>query len=303
MESKRITAALACVLAAACLIVTVILVSVNRKINYLPNSSVNDIVSVLEKNNIIVSPDIIETKRVRGDVFVFDSDEYSETVVRALGGQDSFERFATPTGEIFLLENGQLFEFGKDFYFRYSGDGKKYEFPTEGTLIYPSAYVSSETDKIIDAAVKFLDSGSRRFAKNEKISIVTSVDMIYESDGLYYSVCTRMIDGIPITGNTVTCAYSGEEIIGADGAWCFFTEAESHSAQLTDHLNILFNAGKDISHEENEKTEIMSITMCYSIYYYGDGEGFCLIPCWQVTTDTQEKLVYNALDGTLCTNK
>lgn len=302
MESKRITAALACVLAAACLIVTVILVSVNRKINYLPNSSVDDIVSVLAKNNIIVSPDIIETKRTKGDVFVFDSNEYSEKVVRALGGESTFEKFTTPTGEIFLLEDGQLLEFGRDFYFRYSSDGKKHEFPTEGTLIYPSAEESRETDIMIDAAIKFLDGGSRRFIKNEKISIVTSVDMIYETDGVYYAVCTRMMDGIPITGNTVTCAYSGEKIIGADGTWCFLTESESHSAQLADHLNILFNAGKDISHEENEKVEIKSITMCYSIYYYGDGDGFCLIPCWQVTTNTHEKLVYNALDGTLYTN-
>ncbi len=301
MESKRITAALACLLAAACVIVTVILVSVNRKINYLPSSSVDDIVSVLAKNDIIVSPDIIETKRETGDVFLFDSNEYSETVVRALGGGTS-ERFVTPTGEIFLLEDGQLFEFGGDFYFRYSSDGEKYEFPTEGTLVYPSTEDSRETDKMIDAAVRFIDRGSREFAKTEKISIVTAVDMIYEKDGVYYAVCTRQMDGIPITGNTVTCAYSDGKIIGASGTWCFLTEAESHSAQLSDHLNILFNAGKDISHEEGEKVEIKSITRCYSIYYYGDGDAFCLIPCWQVTTDTSLKLVYNALDGTLYTN-
>ena len=46
---------------------------------------------------------------------------------------------------------------------------------------------------------------------------------------------------------------------------------------------------------------IKSIKSCYSLYFFGQKENFCLIPCWQITTDTRGELIYNAINGELYT--
>lgn len=301
MESKRITAALACILAAACVIVTVILVSVNRKINYLPESAVADIVAVLEAEDIRISPELIDTKREKRDVYVFSFEEYGDTVARRLGGNNISSKFTTPSGEIIQTDDGQLLEFGDGFYFRYSRDGERHIFPLTEQLSAGTQISPSLKKEISDAAVKFLDSGSRDQSFGSQMSIVTSVDAVCEYDGVYYAVCSRTIDGVRITDNTVVCAYSGGAVSDAEGVWCFFVEAEPYSAQLIDHLNILFNVKRDMPRTGDGQITITSISLCYSLYYYGDGDDFCLIPCWQVTTDTAGELIYNALDGTLYT--
>jgi hypothetical protein len=85
------------------------------------------------------------------------------------------------------------------------------------------------------------------------------------------------------------------------GTWYFLTAAESYSAPLIDTLNILFNMKKEIGASE-ERVRVESVTLCYSLYFLGDREGFCLIPCWQVATDTRGSYLFNALDGTFYTN-
>ena len=47
--------------------------------------------------------------------------------------------------------------------------------------------------------------------------------------------------------------------------------------------------------------EVKSVTLCYSLWFRADGEGFCLIPCWQIATDTMGSFLFNALDGSFYT--
>ena len=51
----------------------------------------------------------------------------------------------------------------------------------------------------------------------------------------------------------------------------------------------------------DEPVTVEAVSLCYSLYFYGGGEDFCLIPCWQVVTDTRGDYIFNALDGTLYT--
>jgi hypothetical protein len=46
---------------------------------------------------------------------------------------------------------------------------------------------------------------------------------------------------------------------------------------------------------------VTALERCYSLYFFAEEDGFCLIPCWRVETDTGGVLVYSALDGTLYT--
>ena len=96
------------------------------------------------------------------------------------------------------------------------------------------------------------------------------------------------------------------------GTWCFPTAAESYSAPLIDTLNILFNMKREIG-TAPEPVTVEAVTLCYSLYFLGDRsgrdgseegsgrEGFCLIPCWQVVTDTMGSYLFNAMDGTFYT--
>lgn len=302
MEGKKITAVLAGILAAACLIVTIVLVSVNSKTKYLPVTAVDDLVDVLDAAGIGIDPDIIETKRERGDVFVFDSADYYDTVAGLLCKESVSETFATPDGNLLLFENGAILEFGADFSFRYSKDGKKHSVPDREYMTEATLDPTGEYKDAAEEAVKFLNSGSRSFAQSENISIITNADIVFGDGEKYYVECSRTLDGVAITDNTVVCTYCDGEVIAAEGKWCFFTSGESYSAQLTDHLNILFNARNDIIIPERKKVNITSVEKCYSLYYYGDGEDFCLIPCWQISTDIAGDYIYSALDGTIYTN-
>ena len=131
--------------------------------------------------------------------------------------------------------------------------------------------------------------------------------------GIDYVLCSRTTEGVEITGNLVLCTVENEKVIAAYGTWCFFTPGTSYSAQLTDVLNILFNVKKDLgtsplsassaSGDEPERNPVTieAIKSCYSLYFFGEERNFCLIPCWQITTDTRGDLIYNAINGTLYT--
>jgi len=58
--------------------------------------------------------------------------------------------------------------------------------------------------------------------------------------------------------------------------------------------------GNDI---DSSPVSIKSVSLSYSLYFYGSREEFCLIPCWQVVTDNMGDFIYNAIDSTLYTNK
>ena len=149
----------------------------------------------------------------------------------------------------------------------------------------------------------FLDSGSREF-NTSNMSIVTVVESVAERNGVYYALCTRTIDGVAMTGNRVTCTITDEKVIEAEGSWSFLTPGQSYTAQLSDLFNILFHVRKEISAASENITSavtIESIDLCYSMYYYGEKEDFCLIPCWQIATDLCGNYIYNALDSTLYT--
>ena len=85
MNNKKVFSVLICILALSCVILIVCLISLYREVNFLPEESIEDIVSILSDENIYVEPDIIPVKRVRGTVYVCNSGNYSQTVATLLG--------------------------------------------------------------------------------------------------------------------------------------------------------------------------------------------------------------------------
>ena len=314
MEHKRIIPVLICVLAAACGILAAILGSVSSGINTLPESSVEDMIALLEEDGIFMDRELIRTERLNATVYVCDSPDYNRTVAELLNETGVMSAYAVPDGEVMIMSGGARFEFGSSFTFRYFRSGRPVRFPAIFEMDSMAAQISESKRKDIgDTVTRFLDRGSGAF---EELNVEISVDSIWESEGKYYALCSRSIDGIEIAGNLVLCAVEEDIVTEAYGTWCFLTPPRTYSAQLSDLLNILFNvkkqlAGRNASPEtdaggnENEPrpVRITEIELCYSLYFYGGGDSFCLIPCWRIDTDTAGEMIYNAIDSTLYTVK
>ncbi|MBE6726681.1 MAG: hypothetical protein E7576_16060 [Ruminococcaceae bacterium] len=304
MQSGRVAAVLAVILAVSCLILGAVLEEVRRAGNTLPDSAVEDLISSLEESGISADPSLVSGKRETAAVYVLDSGDYALTVASLLSGSRPARTYAAPDGEIFLMENGARLDFGEDFSFRYSRGGERVEESRLFDMAPPTVMLSEERQaKVAEIVADFLDAGSGAFrsAGGRGVDVRCLTDAVWENDGIQYALCSRTVDGMRIAANRVICAIRGDEVTEAWGTWYFLTAAESYSAPLIDTLNILFNMKKEIGASE-ERVRVESVTLCYSLYFLGDREGFCLIPCWQVATDTRGSYLFNALDGTFYTN-
>ena len=308
MENNRIMRLLTVILLIACMIVAVTLVRIRYDLDYVSSAAVDDLVAVMERDGIRIDRNIISRKRESGTVYVFDSDGYAGTVAQLLSGFPVKETYAVPDGELIILENGDRCEFGENFTFRYQAqDADSFSPNIVDLRKYASPVHPENEETAVEAVRTFLDNGSRSFSSSLNVEVV--VDEIWEYTGIQYVLCSRTIDDVAITGNLVLCTVENGRVTAAYGTWCFFTPGTSDSAQLADILNILFNAKKDLAPSSQGMTEgekeagvtIKSIKFCYSLYFFGQKENFCLIPCWQITTDTRGELIYNALNGALYT--
>lgn len=314
MESKRIMSVLAVILLIACVIVSVLLIRVRYDMDFVPSEAVDALVAIMERDGIRIDRNIVSEKRQNGSVYMFDSDGYTRTVAELLSGSAVRESYAIPDGELMILENGDRCEFGENFTFRYEAKDASTFSPNIVELrYYARARLPKDEEVAVEAVRTFLNNGSRSFGNSRDLDVDVMIDEIWEYDGVDYVLCSRTIDDVVITGNLVLCTVENEKVTAAYGTWCFFTPGTSYSAQLADILNILFNVKKDLgtsplsassaSGDEPERNPVTieAIKSCYSLYFFGEERNFCLIPCWQITTDTRGELIYNAINGTLYT--
>ena len=305
---------LAGILLIACLIVSVTLIRVRYDMDYVPAAAVDDLVEILGQEGIRIDRGIVSRKRENGTVYMFDSDGYTRTVASLLSCSAVQDCYVIPDGELMILENGDRCEFGVNFTFRYEAKEASAFSPNIMELrYYANPRLPKDAELSVDAVRTFLNNGSRSFGSRRELDVDVMIDEIWEYEGVDYVLCSRTIDDVTITGNLVLCTVEDEKVTAAYGTWCFFTPGTSYSAQLADILNILFNVKKDLAPapvssadpsgtvQTSRTVTIESIKSCYSLYFFGEKRNFCLIPCWQITTDTRGELIYNAINGTLYT--
>jgi len=142
--------------------------------------------------------------------------------------------------------------------------------------------------------------------KQGKFKLVTEIGRVAEKNGVFYVECIRTIDGVEMTENRVICAISGETVLEAKGTWAFLTPGQTYSSQTVDIFNILFSVKKEINEQRKTKeipaVEINRIDKCHMLYYLGGNGGLCFVPCWKIVTNVGGEFIFNATDGTLCTN-
>ena len=315
MRQNQIMAMLLAVLCLAAGVLGFLLIRMYRDMNWIPVSAVENLCRVLEKEGITLDPAIVPRQREKGTIYMSDGTDYEKKAALLLVDSDIKNSYLIPDGQLFLHYNGDITEFSKGFQFRYRKNGysqnseisivsdgqiRDYKALTEGM---PAL---SLTGNAALAAGAFLDRQDDSLSGGIQVETVV-LSVHGEEEGLAYVRCLRKMDGVEITDNDVICRVEGGTVTEAVGKWCFMTFDQSYETQLSDITNILFMMKRTFAVENTdsgtgaESCTVTSLTRCYSLYLFAGDEGFCLIPCWRVETDSRDVLVYSALDGTLYT--
>ncbi len=297
MEHKRILPFLIIILFIACIIISVILASAYRRVNFISDDTIDAAVSILEKSNITIDRSMIPQRVMTGTVYEFEYDEYSSTVAPLLGGSKIKQSYIVPGNEIIVLENGSTLTFGNDFSITYKLDPEKDYF----SLNYNEHIPPTEIDKLTEAeatAKEFLQNGSSGFESDSSIIIDTRV-VVYRSGDIYSASCTRTIDGMTVNGNNIICIIKDGKVVEATGNWNFLTSGIPHTITLVDISGVLFKAKNDLKNARPYgNITIVSIGRCYSLTIGGNGNVF-LVPCWTIETNYSDIFIYSGIDGDL----
>lgn len=308
MERQKIFPVLFAVLLAAAVFLGITFFVMYRNINYLPEEGLADLCEILEKDRIFIDRSMVSLKKKTGTVYVCAPEEYGSNAAVQLGESEIKYRFAAPDGEIILLNNRALCEFKSDFRFRYRADQTKAYTDgsfTEEDFADKTPLAPEDAAEICAMVEAFLEKGSSGFDKQDQLNLGTEVTRVCEKDGVYYVECVRTIDDLSIAGNRAVCVVRDGIVAEAVGTWCFLTLGESYFSQLTDIFNILFSVKKEIvglrESEDISDVTVTAIDQCYILYYLGENGGLCFVPCWKIVTDVCGDFVFNAIDGSLCT--
>lgn len=310
MRQKNIMAVLLAVLCLALGILAGNMILLYRDIYRIPDQAVEDLCRVLAEDGIRLEENLVPRVREDGMIYVSEGVGYEENAALLLAESEIKNTYVIPDGVLFLHYNGDIAEFFDGFGFHYRRAGlaeegrivkehgvmESYEILTTGLAELPVSCTAAQ------AATAFLNKQDGSLGVSVRIETV--VASVYgEESGKAYVRCLRKIDGVEITENAVTCLVQNGVVTEAAGKWCFMTFGESYMAQLSDITNILFMMKRTLAGTEDSPDgyTVTAVERCYSLYLFAQDEGFCLIPCWRVETDTGGVLVYSALDGTLYT--
>ncbi len=312
LQQKNMIAVLTGVLCLALCVLMVNLVQLYRDIYQIPEQAVADLCQTLAEDGIRLEASLVPRTREDGRIYVSDGAGYEENAALLLADSRIKSTYAIPNGQLFLHYNGDMTEFTDGFGFHYRRAG----LAAEGRIVVSQNTLRdyetltaglaelSLTGSAAQAATTFLDRQDGLLESD--VTIETVVASVYGSEtGRAYVRCLRQIDGAEITENSVICLVENGVVVEAAGKWCFMTIGESYMAQLSDITNILFMMKRTLAGQGSDAPvcTIVGVERCYSLYLFGQDDGFCLIPCWRVETDTMGVLVFSALDGTLYTKE
>lgn len=309
MRQKNIMAVLLAVLCLALGILAGNLILLYRNIYRIPEQAVTDLCRVLAEEGIRLEESLVPRIREDGMIYVSDGAGYEENAALLLADSGIKSTYAIPRGQLFLHYNGDITEFSGGFGFHYRRAGREIRELVNGTgewISYDTLTAGLEplslSGKAAQAAMAFLNRQDDSLGASVRIETVIASVHGTEA-GRAYVRCLRKIDGVEITENAVICLVENGTVTEAAGKWCFMTFGESYMAQLSDITNILFMMKRTLAVGEDaaDGCTVTALERCYSLYFFAEEDGFCLIPCWRVETDTGGVLVYSALDGTLYT--
>lgn len=282
--------------------------SFDKNSSRIDTETIQNVVSLLESNNIIISPQTIPSSYPDADIIEseFDS-KYYENLTTAISLAERESINIMPDNSIrMIMRNGDLFNLNRRFGFEFISKSSH----TQDSLIpdmissqasSADASITKEEKKLIDSFV-YPDTISEQHAP-----FSYEVGNIYTVDSRKIVFLFQTIDGIYIRDHSMCIELESSKVTRALGTWFFPKSSEEYSYDLYDQLSVLFeeldlkntqadsesdNAGELISN----KYTINEMSFSYCIYWSSAQDSLFFIPAWKIAADTGEVRYYNAVN-------
>lgn len=230
---------------------------------------INELVTFLNKNNITVSPSVIdkENKKVS-----------SVTLKNFIEDKDVFVSNILGTGEK-ITKNGETYTANEN---QVIFDGNKFSF-------VPKSPVALSQTHGIDA--NNASKKGKKVASHYGFECNNSLAVSSNDSGKYHIFITYTIENLPVFNDFMTFDITSDGLTGFNGVW--FTEnsiSEYRNAKSVADALLEFSSSKD---KPNGKIEITDITLGYNIVDF-DTSPTELQPVWRITLKDGSKYYINA---------
>ncbi len=294
MDSRRLKTFLIVVLAAVALAVGVFTVRDSVSRNYISEDMINDAAALLLDSGIVLDSDVIDRRIIKSASVLyaeFDRYEYCLAVAKHLSGSARGAMRLLPDGCEIISQNKDVTSFDGVFNISYKTDA-----------VIPQEFSATDTGDIASAekaAKRYIgaDSGGYIGQSDDKLSY-RLLRAGYDSDsGVYMLRYCQTYEGVELGGFELELYIKGEELVGAEGRWCFAYPARSYSSQITDVINILFKEREYIADLNSIKDRtVKEIKRLYLIYESSDLCGVYFTPGYLIEYEGGEARMYNAVN-------
>lgn len=252
--------------------------------NYTDAVTAKRAMEILEKSGITVSSELLTVQNDSADLLRcgYDREEYLCYVAALLFGEEAEGIYLLPDGIRAETSAGKVATLGYDFSLRYVAPDVGEDRLTaalQGALP-PAEDESCETEKDALEELLALPEGAL------KSTLCT------HADGYTFITVDQGEGGIPLYGMRCSFGFSGDELIYAEGKYCFGIPAEKSGEPLLNRINILF------SEKERGKTgHITDIALCYTLYEDAQNGALLYVPAYALTYADGESIAVSAISG------
>ena len=269
--------------------------------------TIQNVVSLLESNNIIISPQTIPTSYPDADIIEseFDS-KYYENLTTAISLSERESINIMPDNSIrIIMRNGDLFNLNRRFGFEFISKSSNIQDSLIPDIILSQSSADSsitkEEQKLIDNFV-YPDTISEQHAP-----FSYEIGDIYTDDSRKIVFLFQTIDGIYIRDHSMCIELESSKVTRALGTWFFPKISEKYSYDLYDQLSVLFKElelkNYQYDNGEDNTAELISnaytineMSFSYCIYWSSTQDRLFFIPAWKIAADTGEVRYYNAVN-------
>lgn len=295
MDSRRLKTFLIAVLAVVALAVGIFTVRDSVSRNYISEDMINNAAELLLQRGIVLDGDVIDRRIIKSANVLyaeFDRYEYCLAVARHLSGSGRGAMRLLPDGCEIISQNKDVTSFDGVFNISYKTDAI---IPQEFAAIDAGDAASAE--KVARAYIG-ADSGGYIGQSDDKLSY-RLISVGYDGvSGTYMLSYAQTYDKVELGGFELELYIREEELVGAEGRWCFAYPARSYSSQIIDVINILFKEREYVAGLNSVKSRtVEEIKRLYLIYESSDLCTVYFTPGYRIEYEGGEARMYNAVSG------
>ncbi|MBR4295371.1 MAG: hypothetical protein IKT56_00860 [Clostridia bacterium] len=265
-----------------------------------------EIENILLESGIIVERKFLVLDTHEADIYISEKkSDYASLVAKGFLDETVSETFVKNDSVIFFGKNNETLEIGNDFEIYFSLED--YTPPQSyGSLIEDEQKIQKIRDIIKSSAI---------CAETNDAKFSFEIDHMSEEDNLIHVQITQTLNGFRISNHILSCIFSENKLLYANGIWSFLPINEKNSAHLLDSVNILFTEKAELDAHNNTKQNadpqennesvvqniqtkaVLNIEQCYNSFVSLDETKLYFTPHWHIEWSDGSHSYYNALTG------